>query len=128
MNVNGKKRNVIKGNTIVKARIGISLVDRNGDTSDENKILDNTIISSKTEGIFVTGKRVVIQGNTINQSGSSGVFVISVIGSISEDVIIKGNSITNSKGAGIAIAPESKNTVVIDNTLAGNTNGNIDEN
>ena len=124
MNVNGKDRNVIKGNTIVKARIGISLVDRNGDTSDENKIQDNTILSSKNAGIVVKGKSNVVKGNTIDQSVFSGILVDSLIGSISEGVIIKDNSITNSKGNGIAIAPESLNTVVIENTLAGN-NGNL---
>ena len=50
---------------------------------------------------------------------SSGPFV-------SEGVIIKKNSITNSNGDGIKIEPTtSLNTVIIDNTFAGNGNDNL---
>ena len=131
-------KNIIKGNTIVNAgRAGINLrsTPRFG-TSDDNQVLDNTIISSIEEGISVGGKRNVIQGNTIDQSGESGIVVISFAGTnfvgrslTSEDVIIKNNSITNSKLGGILIGgnsfgntPASLNTVVIGNTLAGNGN------
>ena len=129
MVVNGNDMNVIKGNTITKARsFGINL-DINTDdrsTSDDNKILDNTIISSGRDGILVGGKRVVIQGNTINQSGESGILVdFGTLDSFtSEDVIIKGNSITNSNENGIEISSLGLNTVVLDNTLAGN-DGNL---
>jgi len=72
------------------------------------------------------GKRVSIQGNTIDQSGTSVGSGIDVrpVGTIIEDVIIKKNSITNSKDFGISIsdnvATPPKNTVIIDNTFAGN--------
>ena len=89
-------KNIIKGNTIVNAgRAGINLrsTPRFG-TSDDNQVLDNTIISSVEEGISVGGKRNVIQGNTIDQSGESGIVVISFAGTnfvgrslTSEDVI-----------------------------------------
>ena len=120
-------RNIIKGNTIVNSRnFGISLDvnDDDGTTNDDNQILDNTIISSENSGITVIGKRVVIQGNTINQSGKNGIDVDSS-DLISEGVIIKDNSITNSDEFGIEIYGESLNTVVIDNTFAGNTDGPI---
>jgi len=120
-------RNIIKGNTIVNAgREGINLISlpRLG-TSDDNEILDNTIISSKTEGISIGGKRNVIRGNTINQSGENGIAVGRFTGLISEGVIIKDNSITNSNEYGIVIG-SANNAVVIGNTLAGNTDGPID--
>ena len=121
MAIGGNDRNIIKGNTIIKAGgVGID------GFSDDNQILDNTIISSGLEGIFVGGKRVVIQGNTIDQSGGNGIEVRSFTDFISEDVIIKDNSITNSNGDGIKIEPTSLNTVVIGNTIAGYTNDAID--
>jgi len=135
----GNARNIIKGNTIVNTGrgigldVGINLSQRSISTSDDNLILENTIISSKGAGITVIGKRVVIQGNTINQSGGNGIQVISLTSEdvisedvISEDVIIKDNSITNSGEFGIAILAGTLDTVVIGNTLAGNTNGTID--
>jgi len=124
----GTDRNIIKGNTIVNsAGNGIRLDGGEVDTSDDNQILDNTIISSGFNGIILFGKRVVIQGNTIDQSVRSGfkidTFVDSDLTLISKDAIIKDNSITNSGEFGIAIESGSLNTVVIDNTLAGNGNG-----
>lgn len=80
------------------------------------------------------GKRVSIQGNTIDQSGTSGSgfdsgIDVRPVGTIIEDVIIKKNSITNSKDFGINIsdnfATPPKNTVIIDNTFAGNGNDNL---
>ena len=142
----GNDGNVIKGNKIVNAgRSGILLdpdfgVDPDG-TADDNQVLDNTIISSGLEGILVVGKRNVIQGNTIDQSGGNGIEVASFQSGgtpfISEDVIIKKNSITNSNGdkflgngdGGIKIrslnGAVTLNTVIIDNTFAGNGNDNL---
>ena len=105
-------------------------------TADDNQVLDNTIISSGLEGIFVVGKHVVIQGNTIDQSGGNGIeefgngiLVSSFTDFISEGVIIKKNSITNSNGDGIKISSQNGavtlNTVIIDNTFAGNGNDNL---
>ena len=129
MAIFGNDRNIIKGNKIVNGRILLDL-DLTFGTADDNQVLDNTIISSGLEGIFVGGKRVVIQGNTIDQSGENGIEVNSFTSSagtfISEDVIIKDNSITNSNGDGIKIEPTSLNTVVIGNTIAGYTNDAID--
>ena len=150
----GNVRNIIKGNTIIlanSARAGIFLdIDlTNAKSSDDNQILDNTIIGSSEDfsrGIQNRGKRNVIQGNTIDKCGSNGIRVQSdtfrFIGSqdtftvISEGVIIKDNSITNTGigqaadqqefSAGISIENfdrESLNIVVIKNTLAGNVNG-----
>ena len=124
--VSRNTRSVIKGNTIVNAERGIRI----DSIPDDNQILDNTIISSERSGIFVNGgKRHVIQGNTINQSGENGIEVDSSIDDddsfISEDVIIKGNSITNSVEFGIEIDSESLNTVVIDNIFAGNGGDNL---
>ena len=128
----GKDRNIIKGNKIVNGRIRLD-TSVNG-TADDNQVLDNTIISSGLEGIFVGGKRVVIQGNTIDQSGGNGIEVASFQSGgtpfISEDVIIKKNSITNSNGdGGIKIrslnGAVTLNTVIIDNTFAGNGNDNL---
>lgn len=126
----GKDRNIIKGNKIVNGRIRLD-TSVNG-TADDNQVLDNTIISSGLEGIFVGGKRVVIQGNTIDQSGGNGIEVYSFTFDetpfISEDVIIKDNSITNTDG-GILISSRNGdvtlNTVIIDNTFAGNGNDNL---
>jgi len=121
----GTDRNIIKGNMIVNSKIyGIRLVtdtDDSTDTSDDNQVLDNTIISSSINSVGISvreGKRNVIQGNTINQSAQFGI----EIDFGSEDVIIKDNSITNSF-TGIQL--NSLNTVVIGNTLAGNTNINF---
>ena len=120
-----KDRNIIKGNTIVNSRFaGIALLEDCFETcrlSNDNQVLDNTIISSGLAGINLDGKHNVIQGNTINQSGENGIDV----GTFSEGLIIKDNSITNSE-YGIAINSASLNTVVIGNTLAGNTFGPID--
>jgi len=126
--ISGNARNIIKDNTIVNTGRGIGLdvginpSQRSISTSDDNLILENTIISSKVAGITVIGKRVVIQGNTINQSGGNGIQVISLTSEdvISEDVIIKDNSITNSGEFGIDILAGTLDTVVIGNTLAGN--------
>ena len=129
MAIGGNDRNIIKGNTIVNVKAGRGIrLDAGGiDTSDDNQVQDNTIISSKDSGITVTnGKRVVIQGNTINQSGGNGIEVNSDL--ISEGVIIKKNSITNSNGDGIEIESGSLNTVVIGNTLAENGNDNLVDN
>ena len=135
----GKDRNVIKGNTIVNTERGIMLdADFDLSTSNENKVLDNTVISSNSDGIIVFGgKRNVIQGNTIDQSGvfgqgqsGSGIKVKGPNGStiINEGVIIKDNSITNSRQDGIVIGDGTLNTVVIGNTFAGNgNNDNIDD-
>ena len=76
------------------------------------------------EAIGLVGKRVVIQGNTIDQSGENGIEVDSFGPFVSEGVIIKKNSITNSNGdGGIKISSQNGavtlNTVVIDNTFAG---------
>jgi hypothetical protein len=129
----GKDRNIIKGNKIVNGRSGIRLeASTFSGTADDNQILDNTIIASGSEGIFVVGKRVVIQGNTIDQSGGNGIEVYSFTFDetpfISEDVIIKDNSITNTNG-GILISSRNGvvtlNTVIIDNTFAGNGNDNL---
>lgn len=133
-------RNIIKGNTIINSRkFGLRLSkDRNLGTSNDNQIISNTIISSGRDGIFVRGSRNVILGNTIDQSGQIGIgvdsFTFNETPFISEGVIIKDNSITNSN-VGIAIDSDttglsnpsgSSNTVVIGNTLAGNTD-NIDD-
>ena len=123
----GKDKNIIKDNTIKEVGIGIRLND-----SNDNQVLSNTIISSESWGISVSGtaigKRNVIQGNTIDQSGAVGIYVWKEIPFgqrlVHEDLIIKDNSITNSN-IGIQIQ-FSLNTVVIGNTLAGNTN-NIDD-
>ena len=125
----GRDRNIIKGNKIVNGRIRLDLSSTFG-TADDNQVLDNTIISSGLEGIVVVGKRVVIQGNTIDQSGGNGIEVSSFTSSkgtpfISEGVNIKGNSITNSGEFGIEIESGSLNTVVIGNTLAGNGGDNL---
>ena len=129
MAIFGNDRNIIKGNKIVNGRILLDL-DLTFGTADDNQVLDNTIIASGLEGILVVGKRNVIQGNTIDQSGENGIEVNSFTSSagtfISEDVIIKDNSITNSNGDGIKIEPTSLNTVVIGNTIAGYTNDAID--
>ena len=132
-------RNIIKGNTIINSRkFGLQLSkDRNLGTSNDNQIISNTIISSGRDGIFVRGSRNVILGNTIDQSGQIGIgvdsFTFNETPFISEGIIIKDNSITNSN-VGIAIDRNttrlpnpsgSSNTVVIGNTLAGNTD-NID--
>ena len=98
-------------------------------SSDDNQVLDNTIISSGGRGILSIGNRNVIQGNTIDQSKKiSGISIGDDFEPVaSEGVIIKDNSITNSNGAGIEIVPGNLNTVVIGNTLAGNADGNIDD-
>ena len=115
--IGGKDRNIIKGNTVVNVgQFGIRL----NTVSDDNQVLDNTIISSVRDGIVVVGERNVIEGNTINQSGQNGIEV-----GTCEDIIIEDNSITNSGEFGIEIGSGSLNTVVIGNTLAGNTNGNL---
>ena len=129
MVIGGNDRNIIKGNTIVKA--GGDGINGFSDDTGSNQILDNTIIASGRDGVFVNGKRNVIQGNTINQSGESGIevysFTFNETPSLSEGVIIKDNSITNSN-VGITIIDASLNTVVIGNTFAGNTDGPIDDN
>ena len=126
----GKDRNIIKGNKIVNGRIRLD-TSVNG-TADDNQVLDNTIISSGLQGILVGGKRNVIQGNTIDQSGGNGIEVASFGPFVSEGVIIKKNSITNSNGdGGIKISSQdgngavTLNTVIIDNTFAGNGNDNL---
>ena len=122
----GNDRNIIKGNKIVNGRIRLD-TSVNG-TADDNQVLDNTIIASgRFEGISVVGKRNVIQGNTIDQSGGNGIEVASFSRFVSEGVIIKKNSITNSNGdGGIKIrslnGAVTLNTVIIDNTFAGNDN------
>ena len=123
MFIAGKDRNIIKGNTVVNAgQFGIRL----NTVSDDNQVLDNTVISSDRDGIVVVGERNVIQGNTINQSGVSAFVVGSGIQvSEGEGVIIKDNSITNSDGVGIEISDGTTNTVVIGNTFAGNEDGDI---
>ena len=134
MFVGGTDRNIIKGNTIVNALRGIVLETVEEDSADDNKILDNTILSSGSSGVdifepvgvdILGNKRAVIQGNTISQSGGYGIKVVSSGPFDNEGVIIKDNSITNSNEAGIAIGPASKNTVVIGSTLAGNGNNDI---
>ena len=123
-------RNIIKDNTIVNSNVYGIFLESGVNTVDDNQVLDNTIISSGKDGIRVfAGKRVVIQGNTINQSGQFGIEVDSFSNldpdffQISEDVIIKGNSITNSGEFGIEIESDSLNTVITDNTFAGNGDG-----
>ena len=148
--IGSSSRNIIKGNTIVKARTGISfsiISFGSRGTPDDNQILGNTILSSRDNGISLLSKRNFIQGNTIDRSGSIGIFVDDLrdnnvraaLGS--EDTVIKGNSITNSKvgiqilrpGTRFSGVIEGLNTaVVIENTFAGNvfddiTNRNIDE-
>ena len=126
----GTDRNIIKGNTIVNTGLsGIHLdtVSPVGDTSDDNQVLDNTIISASRFGLEVTGNRSVIQGNTINQSGIRGIVLSrtvflpdnTVLNLSTDGVIIKDNSITSSV-FGIQISAGTTNTVVIGNTLAGN--------
>ena len=66
--------------------VGIRLDPGDGTTSDDNQVLDNTIISSGLEGILVVGKRVVIQGNTIDQSGENGIEVVIHSGPLSVKV------------------------------------------
>lgn len=128
----GTDRNIIKGNTIVnviQGGNGIRLdIDEESDnsSSDDNQVLDNIIISLDI-GINVVGKRVVIKGNTINQSNENGIAVGRFTDLISEGVIIKGNSITKSGGFGIGISDGTTNTVVIGNTLAGNNDGPIED-
>jgi len=128
----GTDRNMIKGNTIIDSRRAVRNDNNsNTGTSDDNHIISNTIISSGKDGMLVVGERNVIQGNTIDQSGDQGIVVGSSGGRtppISEGVIIKDNSITNSNEYGITINDGTTNTVVIGNTIAGYTNGSIDNN
>lgn len=86
--------------------------------TDRNVMKGNTIVNTGLSGIFVTAKRNVIQGNTIDQSGSRGIFL-----SQTEGVIIKDNIITRSE-LGIQISAGTTNTVVIGN-IAGNNVGDI---
>ena len=127
MVVRGGNRNIIKGNTIVEAETFGIFLDPNGDNlaNGDNQILDNTVISSGFSGIGVQGgKRIVIQGNTIDQCTGIGIQLFRLSSFPTEGVIIKDNSITNSN-VGITIRPITFDTVVIGNTLAGNGNNDM---
>jgi len=119
--IRGFDRNIIKGNTIVNAGLSGIRLDTvfPVDKSEDNEIHDNTIISATRFGLKVTGNRSIIQGNTINQSGSRGIVL-----SRTEGVIIKDNSITNSV-VGVQISAGTTNTVVTGNTFAGNNIVNL---
>ena len=128
-------KNIIKGNKFIGGSLRLDGLGNS--TSDDNQVISNTIISSSPDGILIVGKQNVIRGNTINQSEENGIvvdsFKVNFGSAISEGNIIKDNSITNSGESGIKIESERSdgavtlNTVIIDNTLAGNTNSPIDD-
>ncbi len=136
IDVGGTSTNTtIKGNTIGTGYTGLeNLSNRTGimvfgSAPTTNNVIGgvnagegNLVANSTFEGIYMSasGTGDSIQGNTIRDSGSSG------ISSKVDGVLIAKNVIYSNNGAGIALGAGGTNNKVYQNTIHGNTGGAAD--
>lgn len=98
---------LVEGNIVRDGQEGIILTDTTNAVSDTEYItlIGNTLISQSNRGIYVAGgRRVLIQGNQVIESGSSGIEVSpDIADSAINDVLIQGNMVSKAGAHGIHI-------------------------
>lgn len=124
-------RNTIQENTIVNSKSdGIKVLGGFDDTigSTDNKIINNNVFRSVGNGISLTGfplfNRTIVSGNIVNGNEEVGILVVRGSSHILESNTVTSNSVGIQLGAFITNLPPD-GTVVIENVVVGNTNGNI---
>jgi parallel beta-helix repeat protein len=105
-------RNEVSGNELTDNGNGVLVL------SEREDILDNTVVNSTAVGIGTESERVDIEGNFVNDSGDSGIWVQS--GSLNNltDNVVEDNGEAGIYLGGAAVSDVDNNTLV-NNTATG---------